>query len=59
MTRYSADLKQVCGCDWAAQGANSEEVTKKVVSHAKQADGLDEVPEAVAQKLKEAMRPVM
>ncbi|MDG6921579.1 MAG: DUF1059 domain-containing protein [Nitrososphaerota archaeon] len=59
MTEYSADLKQVCGCSWAAKGADAEEVTKKVVSHAKQAHGLNEVPAAVAQKLQEAMRPVM
>jgi predicted small metal-binding protein len=59
MTGYSADLKQVCGCSWAATGANADEVTKKVVSHAKQAHGLNEVPAEIAHKLQESMRPVM
>ncbi len=59
MTGYSADLKQVCGCAWAATGATSDEVTNKVASHAMQAHGMDEVPAEVAQKLQAAMRPTM
>jgi predicted small metal-binding protein len=59
MNGYSADLKQVCGCSWAATGATSDEVTKKVVWHAKEAHGMNEVPAEIAQKLTAAMRPTM
>ncbi|MDA4124792.1 MAG: DUF1059 domain-containing protein [Thaumarchaeota archaeon] len=59
MTGFSADLKQVCGCSWAATGSSSDEVTKKVVWHAKETHGMNEVPAEIAQKLHDAMRPVM
>lgn len=59
MSGYSADLKQVCGCNWAATGSTSDEVVGKVKKHAKDSHGMAEVPAEIAQKLQWAMRPAM
>ena len=59
MNGYSADLKQVCGCSWAATGSNSDEVVTKVKAHAKEVHHMMEVPAEIAQKLQAAMRPTM
>lgn len=56
MNGYSADLKQVCGCDWAATGSTSDEVVSKTKKHAKDAHGMNEVPGELAQKLHAALR---
>jgi predicted small metal-binding protein len=59
MNGYSADLKQVCGCTWAATGSTTDEVVSKTVAHAKQTHGMNEVPAEIAQKLQAAIRPTM
>jgi len=59
MTEYSADLKQVCGCSWAATGATADEVVSKTAKHAADAHGMHEVPAEIVQKLKAAIRPAM
>jgi predicted small metal-binding protein len=59
MNGYSADLKQVCGCNWAATGATQDEVVSKTKAHAMQAHGMKEVPAEIAQKLSTAMRQTM
>jgi len=59
MNSYSADLKQVCGCSWAATGATSEEVVSKTAKHAREAHGMNEVPAEIVQKLQAAIRPAM
>ncbi|HZW85353.1 MAG TPA: DUF1059 domain-containing protein [Nitrososphaerales archaeon] len=56
MTGYSADLKQVCGCSWAATGSTSDEVVAKTVAHAKQTHNMSEVPAEIVQKLQAAIR---
>lgn len=59
MNGYSADLKQVCGCSWAATGSTANEVVSKTKMHAKETHGMNEVPAEIAQKLQAAMRPAM
>lgn len=59
MTGYSADLKQVCGCGWAATGSTTDEVVNKTKAHAKETHGMNEVPAEIAQKLQAAIRPTM
>jgi predicted small metal-binding protein len=59
MNGYSADLKQVCGCSWAATGATADEVVSKTKAHARQTHNMTEVPAEIAQKLQAAMRPTM
>ena len=59
MNGYAADLKQVCGCNWAATGSTSDEVVSKTKMHAKEVHGMNEVPAEIAQKLQAAMRPGM
>ena len=59
MTGYSADLAQVCGCQWAATGNSADEVVTKTKAHAKQTHQMNEVPAEIAQKLQAAMRPAM
>lgn len=59
MNGYSADLKQVCGCSWAATGSSMDEVVSKTKAHAKETHGMNEVPAEIAQKLTAAMRPTM
>lgn len=59
MTGYSADLKQVCGCNWAATGSTSDEVVSKTKKHAMEAHGMKEVPAEIAQKLQAAIRQAM
>jgi predicted small metal-binding protein len=56
MTEYSADMKQVCGCNMAATGATQDEVVSKAKAHAMQAHGMKEVPAEIAQKLEAAIR---
>ena len=59
MNGYSADLAQVCGCQWAATGSTAEEVVSKTKAHAKQTHQMNEVPAEIAQKLQAAIRPAM
>lgn len=59
MTGYSADLKQVCGCSWAATGSTMDEVVSKTKAHAKQTHGMNEVPTEIVQKLQAAIRPTV
>lgn len=59
MTGYAADLKQVCGCSWAATGSTADEVVSKTKAHAKEVHSMNEVPAEIAQKLQAAMRPSM
>ena len=59
MNGFSADLKQVCGCSWAATGMTADEVVAKTAKHAKEAHMMDPVPAEVVQKLQAAMRPTM
>lgn len=59
MTGYSADLKQVCGCNWAATGSTSDEVVSKTKKHAMDVHGMKEVPAEIAQKLQAAIRQAM
>ena len=59
MTGYSADLKQVCGCNWAATGSTADEVVSKTAKHAMETHGMKEVPAEIAQKLQAAIRQAM
>ena len=59
MSGYSADLKQVCGCSWAATGNTPDEVVTKVKAHAKETHSMMEVPPSIVEKLQAAMRPTM
>ena len=59
MTGYSADLAQVCGCQWAATGSTKDEVVAKTVAHAKETHQMNEVPAEIVQKLQAAIRPTM
>lgn len=59
MDSWSADLKQVCGCNWAATGNSAGEITAKVKKHASEAHGMREIPAEIAQKLQGALRPTM
>jgi len=59
MSGYSADLKQVCGCAWAATGATADEVVSKTKKHARDAHNMVDVPADVVQKLQAAIRPAM
>ncbi|MBI3860076.1 MAG: DUF1059 domain-containing protein [Thaumarchaeota archaeon] len=59
MNGFSADLKQVCGCNWAVVGSSADEVTSKTKVHAKETHHMDEVPAEIAAKLHDAMRPTM
>ncbi len=59
MSGFSADLKQVCGCSWAATGNSADEVVTKVKKHAWDAHQIKEVPAELAQKLQNAIRPAM
>ena len=59
MSGYSADLKQVCGCAWAATGATADEVVSKTKKHAMDTHNMTDVPAEVVQKLQAAMRPAM
>ena len=59
MNGFSADLKQVCGCNWAATGSTADEVAAKTKSHAKETHQMNEVPAEIVQKLQAAIRPAM
>lgn len=59
MNGYSADLKQVCGCNWAATGATADEVVSKTKKHAMETHNMMQVPAEIVQKLEAAMRPTM
>ncbi|MDG6899068.1 MAG: DUF1059 domain-containing protein [Nitrososphaerota archaeon] len=59
MTGFSADLKQVCGCGWAATGESTDEVVFKTKEHALHMHELKEIPADVAQKLQAAIRPAI
>jgi len=59
MTGYSADLKQVCGCSWAATGSTQDEVVSKTKKHAMETHSMKEIPAEIAQKLQAAMRQAM
>ncbi|MDE1853831.1 MAG: DUF1059 domain-containing protein [Thaumarchaeota archaeon] len=59
MNGYSADLKQVCGCSWAATGSTADEVVSKTKAHAKEMHNMMEVPAEIVQKLQAAIRPTM
>ncbi len=59
MSGFSADLKQVCGCSWAATGSTTDDVVSKTKKHAWDTHKMKEVPAEIAQKLHDAMRPTI
>jgi predicted small metal-binding protein len=57
MTTYIADLKGVCGCAWGVVGSSAEEVVSKTKKHAAETHQMKGVPQEIAQKLSQAIRP--
>jgi len=57
--RWSADLKQVCGCGWAVGGSDAREIMAKVKRHAAEAHRMKELPAEVMKKLQSALRPMI
>jgi predicted small metal-binding protein len=57
MSGYKANLEKVCGCGQWVSGETSNEVVDKTKTHAKQAHGLNEVPNDLAKKLMAAIQP--
>lgn len=56
MTQHIACGDVVPGCGWTAEAATEEELLQKVVEHAAEAHGVDEVSPELAEKVKEAIR---
>jgi predicted small metal-binding protein len=43
-------------CDWAVTGETEEEIMKKAAEHAKKAHGMNEIPQELVQRVREAIR---
>ena len=57
MSGYKANLEEVCGCGMWVSGQTTNEVVDKTKAHAKQAHGMNEVPNDLAAKLMAAIKP--
>jgi len=56
MTQQISCGDVVPGCDWKAEAATEEELISKVVEHAAEAHGVDEVSPELAEKVKQAIK---
>ncbi len=43
-------------CDWEASASSVDELMKKIAEHAKEAHGITEIPQDLAEKVKSAIK---